>query len=80
MLEVFATALGKLGLEVDVPEAGTEIDPNQPGANMTACCVNCTDEGVKLPAAVGPETRVCPFIRQGTWKWPGDMWDPEGTW
>ena len=80
MLDVFATALGKFGLEVGVPEAGPEIDPNQPGAKMTALRVNCTGDGVKLQAAVDPATRVCPFIRQGTWKWLGRMWDPEGTW
>ena len=38
ILELFATSLGNFGLELDVPEAGTEIDPNQPGAKMTACC------------------------------------------
>ena len=30
MLEVFYTTLGQFGLDVDVPEAGTEIDQTSP--------------------------------------------------
>ena len=80
MLEVFAQALNEFGLELDVPQSGQPIDPNDPGANMTAFCVNCQDEGVKLPRAVDPEERTCPYIRQGAWKWLGRLWDPDGTW
>ena len=65
MLEVFAAAIGNFGLEVDVPEAGTVIYPNQPRATMTACCANCTAEGVKLSAAIDPETMVCPICQKG---------------
>ena len=36
MLAVCAKALNGFGLELDVPEAGTAMDPNQPGAKMTA--------------------------------------------
>ena len=80
MLGVFATALNSFGLELDVPQAGQPINPNGPGAKMTAFCVNCLDEGIKPPESVDPEQRTCPYIREGTWKWLGKLWDPEGTW
>ena len=80
MLGVFATALNIFGLELDVPQAGQPINPNEPGAKMTAFCVNCLGEGIQLPESVDPEQRTCPYIREGTWKWLGRLWDPEGTW
>ena len=80
MLEAFAQSLNDLRLELDVSQPGQDIDPNDPGAKMTAFCVNCQDEGVKLPRTVDPEERTCPYIRQGAWKWLGRLWDPEGTW
>ena len=47
---------------------------------MTAFCVNVQGEGVKLPHAVDPEERTCPYIRDGAWKWLGTLWNPDGTW
>ena len=71
---MYGGILDIFGLETDVPETGTEIDPTQPGAKMTAFCVNCDDEGIKLPALVDPGERMCPYMIQGTWKWLGRLW------
>ena len=79
MLDVFSQALNRFGLELDVPKPGQAIDPNDTGAKMTAFCVNCHEEGVKLHHTVDPEERICPYIRQGAWKWLGRLWDPDGT-
>ena len=49
MVEASAGPLNKSGSVLDVPEAGQAIDPNQPGAQMTAFCVNCNDGSVTLP-------------------------------
>ena len=80
ILGVFATALNSFGLELGVPQAGQPIDPNATGATMAAFCVNCDDEGIKLLSSIDPEERTCPYIREGSWKWIGRFWDPEGTW
>ena len=47
---------------------------------MTALCVNCNDRGILLPSSIDPEERICPYIRDGVWKWLGRVWDPDGTW
>ena len=69
-----------MGLEVDVPDPGEAIDPNDPGARMNAFCINSREEGVKLPREVGPEERICPFSRKGAWKCLGRWWDPGVGW
>ena len=41
MLEAFAKALNGFGLELDAPQTGHPIHPNEPGAKITIFCENC---------------------------------------
>ena len=60
MLKVFAEALNKFGLELDVPLSG---QADGQWANLTAFCVNCQYAGVALPMpAIARKKNVPPNI------------------